>query len=81
LRAAAVAAAVVALMSLSDSHDIADGHVEKLGLHVDELRNQPGTGNAVNFRAFTSDPLRHVTPSACSLDGLISGLDVTFVTS
>src|SRR3546814_477025 len=38
-------------------HDVARRHVEKLRAFVDEAGNQPGTGDAVDFRAFTGNPL------------------------
>src|SRR6185312_4274443 len=33
-------------------------HVEKLGMGIDEARNEPGTGDAVDLRSLTRDPSR-----------------------
>src|SRR3546814_1151809 len=59
-------------------HDVARRHVEKLRAFVDEAGNQPGTGDAVDFRAFTGNPLHRSEEHTSELQSLMRNAYAVF---
>ncbi|MOA38450.1 hypothetical protein D3C78_1601360 [compost metagenome] len=47
----------------SHSQHLCSGYVEKLGLRIDEARDQPGTGDPVDLWTFTGNPLHGIPPA------------------
>src|SRR5882672_9492421 len=46
----------------SDAKYVPGRHEQELGFGIDEARDQPGTGDAVDLRAFTRDPFHSRLP-------------------
>src|SRR5712691_422286 len=44
-------------LSLGDGHHLGRGHIQELGVRVDEPLDQPGAGDSVDARVFTGYPL------------------------
>src|SRR5207249_3404657 len=51
----------VRVLALGDLEDFVGRDVEKLGLGVDEVLDQPRAGDSVRLRAFTGDPAHVVS--------------------
>ena len=49
-------------LSLSHGHDLIGGNEQELGLWVDELADEPRTGDAVHLDVLTGDPFHGSTP-------------------
>src|SRR6267142_3419309 len=47
-----------------DAQYVPGRHEQELGFRIDEARDQPGTGDAVDLRAFTRDPFHSRLPFA-----------------
>src|SRR5262245_13776726 len=50
-------------LPLSYLHHMVRGCEQELGVHVNELPDEPGTGNPVDLDALTSDPLHSILHS------------------
>src|SRR5437870_644974 len=64
--------------------DLIGGHIEELWLGIDKAADQPGTGNAIDFGPFTSNPfhrrlLSFMLPAGGAPEGAVAAGTLAFI--